>query len=99
MVDTATIIEWILIVLVFGMYFAMPIIVKRIDNQDKRLKIFKTLRISYLIVTVALVGYIVWEFVVFDMERNFKLSRVMLIVIAIIMYYYNTFVKSKNWFE
>ena len=99
MVDTATIIEWILIVLAFGMYFTMPIIVKRIDNQDKRLKIFKTLRISYLMVTVALVGYIVWEFVVFDMERNFKLSRVMLIVIAIIMYYYNTFVKSKTWFE
>ena len=99
MVDTATIIEWILIILVFGMYFTMPLIVKRIDYQDKRLKVFQTLKISYFIVTVAMIGYIAWEFVVFDMERNFRLSRVMLMLIAIIMYYFNIYVKSKRWFE
>lgn len=99
MVDTATIIEWILIILVFGMYFTMPLVVKRIDYQDKRLKVFQTLKISYFIVTVAMIGYIAWEFVVFDMERNFRLSRVMLILIAIIMYYFNIYVKSKRWFE
>lgn len=99
MVDTATIIEWILIILVFGMYFTMPLVVKSIDYQDKRLKVFQTLKISYFIVTVAMIGYIAWEFVVFDMERNFRLSRVMLILIAIIMYYFNIYVKSKRWFE
>jgi cytochrome b561 len=99
MVDTATIIEWILIILVFGMYFTMPLVVKRIDYQDKRLKVFQTLKISYFIVTVAMISYIAWEFVVFDMERNFRLSRVMLILIAIIMYYFNIYVKSKRWFE
>ena len=99
MVDTATIIEWILIILVFGMYFTMPLVIKSIDYQDKRLKVFQTLKISYFIVTVAMIGYIVWEFVVFDMERNFRLSRMMLILIAIIMYYFNIYVKSKRWFE
>lgn len=99
MVDTATIIEWILIILTFGMYFTMPFIIKNIGDIDKRLKVFKTLKISYLIVTAALVGYIVWEFVVFDMERNFRLSRILLIVISIIMYYYSVFIKSKQWFE
>lgn len=99
MVDTATIIEWILIILVFGMYFTMPLVVKSIDYQDKRLKVFQTLKISYFIVTVAMIGYIAWEFVVFDMERNFRLSRVMLMLIAIIMYYFNIYVKSKRWFE
>lgn len=99
MVDTATIIEWILIILVFGMYFTMPLVVKSIDYQDKRLKVYQTLKISYFIVTVAMICYIAWEFVVFDMERNFRLSRVMLMLIAIIMYYFNIYVKSKRWFE
>lgn len=99
MVDTATIIEWILIILVFGMYFTMPLVVKSIDCQDKRLKFYQTLKISYFIVTVAMICYIAWEFVVFDMERNFRLSRVMLMLIAIIMYYFNIYVKSKRWFE
>ncbi len=99
MVDTATFIEWILIILVFGMYFTMPLVVKSIDCQDKRLKVYQTLKISYFIVTVAMICYIAWEFVVFDMERNFRLSRVMLMLIAIIMYYFNIYVKSKRWFE
>lgn len=99
MIDTATIIEWILIILAFGMYFTMPIIIKNIDDLDRRLNVFKSLKITYLVVTIALLGYIAWEFVVFEMERNFKLSRILLIVIAVIMYYFNIFVKSKQWFE
>lgn len=99
MVDTATIIEWTLIVLAFGMYFTMPIIIKMISNLDRRLKVFKALKISYLIVTIALIGFIVYEFFVYDMEANFKISRAAMIVIAIIMYYYCIFIKSKQWFE
>lgn len=97
MVDTATIIEWVLIVLTFGMYFAMPIIVRNIDDFDRRIKAIKVLNISYLIITILLIGYIIYEFCVFDMETNFRLSRAALIFIAIVMYSYNTFVKSKLW--
>ena len=99
MVDTATIIEWILIVLVFGMYFAIPFIMNHINNPDSRIKTFKVLNISYLIATMAMIGYIIYEFCVFDMESNFRLSRVALIVISIIMYCYHTFVKTKQWTE
>lgn len=99
MVDTATIIEWTLIVLAFGMYFTMPIIIKMISNLDRRMKVFKALKISYLIVTIALIGFIVYEFFVYDMEANFKISRAAMIVIAIMMYYYCIFIKSKQWFE
>lgn len=99
MVDTATIIEWVLIVLVFGLYFLIPFIIKSINNPETRIKTLKTLNVSYLIVTIAMIGYIVYEFCVFDMESNFKLSRVGLIVISIIMYYYHTFMKSKQWTE
>ena len=99
MVDTATIIEWVLIVLVFGLYFLIPFIMKSINNPETRIKTLKTLNISYLIATIALICYIVYEFCVFDMESNFKLSRVALIVISIIMYCYHNFMKSKLWFE
>ena len=99
MVDTATIIEWILIVLVFGLYFVIPFIMNHIDNPDSRIKTLKVLNISYLAATIVLIGYIVYEFCVFEMESNFRLSRVGLIVISIIMYYYHTFVKSKQWTE
>lgn len=99
MIDTTTIIEWILIILVFGMYFTMPIIIKNINDLDRRLDVFKSLKITYLVVTIALIGYIIWEFATFDMERNFRLSRILLIVVAILMYYFNIFVKSKQWFE
>ena len=99
MVDNATIIEWILIILVFGMYFMIPFVVKGISNAEARIKTLRVLNVSYLIVTIAMIGYIVYEFCVFDMESNFKLSRVGLIVISIIMYYYHTFMKSKQWTE
>ena len=99
MVDTATIIEWVLIVMVFGMYFLIPFITKSIKNPETRIKTLKTLNVSYLIATIAMIGYIVYEFCVFDMESKFKLSRVGLIVISIIMYYYHTFMKWKQWTE
>ena len=86
MVDTATIIEWVLIILTFGMYFTMPIIARNVDNLDRRIKVVKVLNIIY-------------EFCVFDMESNFRLTRAALIFIAIIMYCYNTFVKSKLWIK
>ena len=97
MVDTATIIEWVLIVLVFGLYFVIPFIINGINNPESRIKTLKILNVSYLIATIAMIGYIIYEFCVFEMESNFKLSRVALIVIAIIMYYYHTFMKSKQW--
>ena len=99
MIDTATIIEWILIILVFGMYFTIPMIIRNIANPDSRIKTLKVLNISYLIATIAMIGYIIYEFCVFDMESNFRLSRVALIVISIIMYCYHTFVKTKQWTE
>lgn len=99
MIDKTTIIEWILIILVFGMYFTMPTIIKNINDLDRRLNVFESLKIAYLVVTIALIGYIIWEFTAFDMERNFRLSRILLIVVSIIMYYFNIFVKSKRWFE
>ena len=99
MVDTATIIEWVLIVLVFGMYFIIPFVMKSISNPESRIKTLNALNVSYLIATIALIGYIVYEFCVFDMESNFKLTRVALIVISIIMYCYHKFMKSKQWME
>ena len=99
MVDTATIIEWILIVLVFGLYFAIPFIMNHINNPESRVKTLKTLNISYLVVTIALIGYIVYELCVFQMEGNFMLSRIALIVISKIMYCYHVFVKTKQWTE
>ena len=99
MADTATIIEWVLIVLVFGMYFAIPIVINGLGKTESRIKTLKVLNVSYLIVTIALIGYIVYEFCVFEMESNFKLSRVALIVISIIMYCYHRFMKSKQWTE
>ena len=99
MIDTATIIEWVLIILTFGMYFTMPIIARNVYNFDKRIKVVKVLNISYLIITILLIGYIIYEFCVFDMEANFRLTRAALIFIAIVMYCYNTFVKSKLWIK
>ena len=99
MVDPATIIEWVLIVLVFGMYFAIPFIINHINNPESRIKTLKTLNISYLVVTIALIGYIIYELCVFQMEGNFMLSRIALIVISKIMYCYHVFVKTKQWTE
>ena len=97
--DTSTLIEWILIVLVFAMYFGIPQIVKRIDNPESRVKTIKVLNISYLIATLALVCYIVYEFVAYEMESNYKLSRIAMIVVSLLMYYYTAFVKKKQWID
>ena len=99
MVDTATIIEWVLIILVFGLYFVIPFIINGINNPESRIKTLKVLNITYLMATIAMIGYIVYEFCVFEMESNFKLSRAGLIAISVIMYYYHTFVKTKRWTE
>lgn len=37
--DYSTVIEWVLVILVFGMYFGMPFIAKQFIDLDKRLKI------------------------------------------------------------
>lgn len=97
--DTLTIIEWILIIGVVAFYFGMPAVAKSIANAEKRLKVVNVLNIIYLLISIALIVEIVSQFFIYDMASDYKLSRVGLIFITIVMYCYTTFFKKKQWFE
>ena len=95
--DYSTVIEWVLVILVFGMYFGMPFIAKQFIDLDKRLKAIKVMNIIYLVFTLALIGFIVYEFFVFDMAADYKVTRVAMIVMSIIMFCYSYFLKQNSW--
>ncbi len=97
--DTLTIIEWVLIIGVVAFYFGMPAVAKSIANAEKRLKVVNVLNIIYLLISIALIVEIVSQFFIYDMASDYKLSRVGLIFITIVMYCYTTFFKKKQWFE
>lgn len=97
--EITTIIEYALIVLVFGMYFGMPFIAREFENLDRRIKAIKVMNIIYLTFTIALIGYILYELLGGDfiLSSEFKATRVCLIVVSIIMFCYSYFLKQKSW--
>ncbi len=95
--EISTIIEYVLIILVFGMYFGMPFIAREFENLDRRIKAIKVMNIIYLTFTIGLIGFIIYEFVGYELSGEYKVTRAALIVISIIMFCYSYFLKQKNW--
>ena len=95
--EISSIIEWILIIGVFGMYFGMPFIAREFENLDRRIKAIKVMNIIYLTFTIGLIGFIIYEFVGYGLSSEYKMTRAALIVISIIMFCYSYFLKQKNW--
>lgn len=96
--EISTIIECVLIILVFGMYFGMPFIAREFENLDRRIKAIKVMNIIYLTFTIGLIGYILYEFCGSDfiLSGEFKATRVCLIVVSIIMFCYNYFFETEK---
>lgn len=95
--ELSSVIKWILIVGVFGMYFGMPFVAREFVDLDKRIKAIKVMNIIYLAFTIGLIGYIVYEFLGYELSSEYKVTRVALIVMSIIMFCYSYFIKQKNW--
>lgn len=97
--EITTIIEYVLIILVFGMYFGMPFVAREFENLDRRIKAIKVMNIIYLTFTIGLIGYILYELCGGDfiLSGEYKVTRAALIVISIIMFCYSYFLKQKNW--
>ncbi len=95
--EISTIIEYVLIILVFGMYFGMPFIAREFENLDRRIKAIKVMNIIYLTFTIGLIGFIIYEFVGYELSSEYKMTRAALIVVSIIMFCYSYFLKQKNW--
>ena len=93
------IIELGLMIGIVVFYYLMPIVAKRIYEPERRRVVINRLNIVYLLFSLGLVCYIVYEYCVYDMANDYKLSRAGLIFITVVMYCYTTFFKKKQWFE
>lgn len=93
------IIELVLIAGVVVFYFGMPAIAKRINDIERRRRIINVLNKVYLLFSLGLVGFVVYDFIVYDTESAYKTSRIGLVIITAVMFCYTTFVKKKQWFE
>lgn len=93
------IIELVLIAGVVAFYFLMPVIAKRIYDVEQRRRVVNVLNIVYLFFSLGLICFVVYDFITYDLESNYKISRIGLIFITIVMYCYTTFFKKKQWFE
>lgn len=95
--DTLTIIEWVLIICVVVLYFGIPAVINRIGTYDGRAKAIGILNKIYLLFSTALVAEIITSFFLYEMDSNYKISRIGMIIITLVMYLYTFFVKKKNW--
>ena len=97
--DTIDIIEWVFIVGVVAFYFILPAIAKGIEDIEKRRKTINILDKIYLLFSVGLIAVEVCQFFLYDMQSDYKVSRVGLMFITVVMYCYTAFIKKKQWFE
>ena len=97
--DIERIIELTLIISVVVFYFLMPAVAKRIYDPDARKRVINKLNIAYLLVSLGLVCFVVYDFITYDIAGDYKASRVGLVFITVVMFVYTTFFKKKQWFE
>mgnify|MGYP006916027855 FL=1 len=93
------IIELTLIAGVVLFYFCMPAVAKRIYDMEARKRIINKLNVVYLLFSLGLVCFVVYDFVVYDLASDYKVSRFGLVIITVLMFCYTTFFKKKQWFE
>ena len=97
--DIERIIELTLITAYVVLYFGMPAIAKRIYNPDRRRLVINKLNVVLLFVMLGIVCFVVRDFIVYDLAGDYKVSRLGLVFITVVMYVYTTFFKKKQWFE
>ena len=97
--DIERIIELTLITAYVVLYFGMPAIAKRIYNPDRRRLVINKLNVVFLFVMLGIVCFVVRDFIVYDLAGDYKVSRLGLVFITVVMYVYTTFFKKKQWFE
>ena len=97
--DIERIIELTLITAYVVLYFGMPAIAKRIYNPDRRRLVINKLNVVFLFVMLGIVCFVVRDFIVYDLAGDYKVSRLGLVFISVVMFVYTTFFKKKQWFE
>ena len=97
--DIERIIELTLITAYVVLYFGMPAVAKRIYNPDRRRLIVNKLNVVFLFVMLGIVCFVVRDFIVYDLAGDYKVSRLGLVFISVVMFVYTTFFKKKQWFE
>lgn len=97
--DIERIIELTLIALYVALYFGMPAIAKRIYDPDRRRAVINKLNVVFLFILLGIVCFVVRDFIVYDLAGDYKISRLGLVFISVVMFVYTTFFKKKEWFE
>lgn len=97
--DIERIIELTLITGVVALYFLMPAVAKRINDMETRRRVINRLNVVYLLFSLGLVCFVVYDFFTYDMVADYKTSRLGLVIITVVMFVYTTFFKKKQWFE
>lgn len=97
--DIERIIELTLITAYMVLYFGMPAVAKRIYNPDRRRLVINKLNVVFLFVMLGIVCFVVRDFIVYDLAGDYKVSRLGLVFISVVMFVYTTFFKKKQWFE
>lgn len=97
--DIERIIELTLIIGVVAFYFGLPAVAKRIYDMETRKRVINSLNVVYLLFSLGLVCFVVYDFVVYDLAGDYKASRIGLVLITVLMFVYTTFFKKKQWFE
>ena len=97
--DIERIIELTLITAYVVLYFGMPAVAKRIYNPDRRRLVINKLNVVFLFVMLGIVCFVVRDFIIYDLAGDYKVSRLGLVFISVVMFVYTTFFKKKQWFE
>ena len=97
--DIERIIELTLIAAYVVLYFGMPAIAKRIYDLERRRSVINKLNVVFLFVMLGIVCFVVRDFIVYDLASDYKVSRLGLVFISVVMFVYTTFFKKKQWFE
>lgn len=97
--DIERIFELALVTLYVAFYFGMPAVAKSISDPNRRRSVINKLNVVYLLILLGLVCFVVRDFIIYDLAGDYKASRLGLVVIAVVMFVYTTFVKKKQWFE
>ena len=93
------IIELSLIGGVVALYFLIPAVAKRIYDTQQRRNVVNILTVVYLLFSLGLVCFIVYDFIVYDMASDYKASRIGLVFMTVLMFVYTAFFKKKQWFD
>lgn len=97
--DIERIIELTLIALYVAFYFGMPAVAKRIYDPNRRRAVINKLNVVFLFILLGIVCFVVRDFIVYDLAGDYKISRLGLVFISVVMFVYTTFFKKKEWFE